>query len=108
MNLRSVLTAVAASLGAGKVSAGRRRGVCLRAVHLALVKKHQGGLEPAAGSDVLEGFQDFLVSGVLLMQELVARESEQRPVSRARGPAAAGSSGRSPRPMRLRARPHSP
>lgn len=59
----------------------------LRAVHLALLKKDGGGLEPNAGLDALEGIQDVFVPGILSMPKLVAQEA-----------AAARSSGCSPDP----------
>lgn len=44
----------------------------LRALHLTLLKKDEGGLEPTAGLDVLEGIQDVFVPGIRSMPELVA------------------------------------
>lgn len=46
--------------------------VRLCAVHLALLEEREVGLEPAAGSDVLERIQDLFVFGVFLREERAA------------------------------------
>lgn len=68
----------------------------LSTLHLALLKKDEGGIEPAPGSEALGRIQDVFVPGILSMPELLAREA-----------AAAHSSGCSSRPLRLGATPPS-
>ena len=64
----------------GVVTGGRQslaqegeEGVRLRAIYLALLKKREVGLEPAARSDVLQGIQDLFVFSVLLREGRAAR-----------------------------------
>lgn len=45
-------------------------------IHIALLKQVKAGFKPFAWTNVLQAVQDLLITGVLLMPELVAREAQ--------------------------------
>lgn len=60
---------------------GKER-VSLLTIHLALLKQCKVGLEPTTGSDILEGIQNLFILAILLMSELIARETEHHQATR--------------------------
>lgn len=60
---------------------GKER-VSLLTIHFALLKQCKIGLEPATRSDVLEGIQNLFILAILLVSELIARETEHHQSTR--------------------------